>query len=59
MGLAFDTAWQILMVTEGELVSPVRAERTREALALRIITLVQLGERDVLRLHDDALAHVR
>jgi len=54
MGLAFDTAWQVLMGTQSGLVSPLRAEETREALALRIITLAELGERDVFRLHDDA-----
>jgi hypothetical protein len=59
MGLAFDTAWQMLMVTGSELVSSFRAEATREALALRIITLAKLGERDVFRLRDDAIAHVR
>jgi hypothetical protein len=59
MGLAFDTAWQVLLVTGSELVSSFRAEETREALALRIITLTKLGERDVFRLHDDAIAHVR
>ncbi len=59
MGLAFDTARQVLLVTGSELVSSFRAEETREVLALRIITLAQLGERDVFRLHDDAIAHVR
>jgi hypothetical protein len=49
MGLAFDTAWQVLLVTGSELVSSFRAEETREVLALRIITLAQLGERDVFR----------
>jgi hypothetical protein len=59
MELAFDTAWQVLLVTASELVSSFRAEETREVLARRIITLTQLGERDVFRLHDDAIAHVR
>jgi hypothetical protein len=59
MGLAFDTAWQVLLVTGSEPVSSFRAEETREVLARRIITLTQLGERNVFRLHDDAIAHVR
>jgi hypothetical protein len=58
MGLAFDTAWQVLLVKGSEL-SSFRAEETREVLARRIITLTQRGERDVFRLHDDAIAHVR
>jgi hypothetical protein len=29
MGLAFDTAWQVLLVTGSELVSSFRAEETR------------------------------
>jgi hypothetical protein len=59
MGLAFDTAWQRLIVSGSDLVSSFRAEKTREALALRIIHLVSLGERDIIRLRDDAIAHVQ
>jgi hypothetical protein len=34
------------------------AEATRELLALRIIEIAQLGERDPRRLRDDALAYL-
>ena len=59
MGLAFDTAWQALVASGSGLVASFRAETTREALALRIIDAVQLGEHDVARLRDDAIAHVQ
>jgi hypothetical protein len=58
MLLAFHTAYRELLVSGSELVGSFRAEATREALALRIIDLAQAGERDVVRLRDEALAYV-
>jgi len=58
MGLAFDSAWQKLLVSGTHLASSVYAAATREALAMHIIDLAQTGERDVNRLRDDAVAFV-
>jgi hypothetical protein len=59
MGLAFNTAWQKLLVSGTHLASSIYAAATREALAMRIIDLAKRGERDVNRLRDDAVAHVK
>jgi hypothetical protein len=59
MGVAFDSAWYKLLVSGSALTASFRAEHTREALALRIITRARMGERDVTRLQDDAVAHVK
>jgi predicted ABC-type transport system involved in lysophospholipase L1 biosynthesis ATPase subunit len=58
MGLAFDTAWQKLLVSGTVLASSGYAEATRGALAMHIIDLAKRGERDVNRLRDDAVAFV-
>jgi hypothetical protein len=58
MGLAFDSAWQRLLVSGSHLASPGYADATREALAMHIIELAKDGERDVSRLRDDAVAFV-
>jgi hypothetical protein len=59
MGLAFDTAWQRLLLVSGtRLASPACADATREALAMHIIELVKTGVRDVSCLRDDAVAFV-
>ena len=58
MGLAFDTAWQKLLVSGSALASSGYADATREALAMHIIDLAQGGERNVARLRDDAVAFV-
>ncbi len=58
MGLAFDTAWQKLLVSGSELASSGYADATREALAMHIIDVAKTGERDVTRLRDDAVAFV-
>ena len=58
MGLAFDSAWQKLLVSGTHLASSGYADATREALALHIIELAKRGERDVNRLRDDAVAFV-
>ena len=59
MGVAIDRAWYQLMVSGSALAASWRAEHTREALASRIIASARMGERDVDRLRDDALAYVR
>jgi hypothetical protein len=58
MGLAFDGAWQKLLVSGTYLASSVYADATRDALAMRIIDLAKTDERDVSRLRDDAVAFV-
>ena len=58
MGLAFDTAWQKLLVSGTPIASSPYANATREALAIRIVDLAKSGERDVNRLRDDAVALV-
>jgi hypothetical protein len=58
MGLAFDTAWQKLLVSGTHLASSAYADATREALAMYIIDLAKRGERDVSRLRDDAVTFV-
>jgi hypothetical protein len=58
MGLAFDTAWQKLLVSGTRLASSAYAGATREALAMHIIDHAKTGVRDVNRLRDDAVAFV-
>jgi len=58
LGLAFDTAWQKLLVSGTPIASSPYANATREALAIRIVDLAKTGERDVNRLRDDAVAFV-
>jgi hypothetical protein len=58
MGLAFNSAWQELLMSSPSLASSAYADATREALAMRIIDIAQRGERDVNRLRDDAVAFV-
>jgi hypothetical protein len=58
LGLAFDTAWQKLLVSGSALASSGYADVTREALAMRIIDLANHGEHDVNRLRDNAVAFV-
>jgi hypothetical protein len=58
MGLAFNAAWQKLLLSGTHLASSVYADATREALAMHIIDLAKRGERDVNRLQDDAVAFV-
>jgi hypothetical protein len=55
---AFDTAWQMLKTSGSVLAADYRAARTRELLAKRIIEVAREGERDPIRLADDALAHL-
>jgi hypothetical protein len=58
MSLAFDNAWQELLISGKHLASSAYADATREALAMHIIDLAKRGERDVNRLRDDAVAFV-
>jgi hypothetical protein len=59
MGVALDSAWYKLLVSGSALTASWRAEHTREELASQIVASAQLGERDVERLCDVALAHVQ
>jgi hypothetical protein len=58
MGLAFEGAWQELLMSSTGLVSSANADATREALAMHIVDIAQRGERDVNRLRDNAVAFV-
>jgi hypothetical protein len=55
---AFDSAWQTLRTSGNVLAADYRAASTRELLAKRIIETARRGERDPVRLADDALAHL-
>ncbi len=55
---AFDTTWQMLKTSGNVLAANYRAASTRELLAKRIIETARLGERDPIRLVDDALSHL-
>jgi hypothetical protein len=53
---AFDQAWKAVQDSGVSVPSGAHSEATRERLALRIIEIAQLGERDPKRLRDEALA---
>ena len=53
---AFDEAWKAVQASGVALEG--RAEAVRELLALRIIEMAELGERDPHRLRDDALLYL-
>ena len=55
---AFDEAWKAAQHSEPALSSGAHAEAVRELLALRIIEMAQLGERDPNRLRDDAVLYL-
>ena len=55
---AFDQAWQAVEKSGICFSSDVYKNATREVLALRIIEIAQLGERDPNRLRDDALLYL-
>ena len=55
---AFDQAWKAVEDTGVCFASEVYKNATRELLALRIIEIAQLGERDPNRLRDDALLYL-
>jgi hypothetical protein len=56
MGTALDSAWSAL--TPGE-TAPHKRKWAREVLALRITEGVNGGERDIRRLREDALSHLK
>lgn len=55
---AFDEAWQSLQKSSVSFKPDGQAEATRERLAMRIVEMAALGERDKRRLRDDALVHL-
>jgi hypothetical protein len=55
---AFEEAWRAVQASGASVMSDGQAEATRELLALRIIEIAQLGERDLHSLRDDALVYL-
>jgi len=55
---AFDKAWTAVQDSGVSFASNSHSEATREFLALRIMEMAQLGERDNDRLRDDAILHL-
>ena len=55
---AFDQAWKAVEESGVCFASDTYRNATREILALRIIEIAQLGERDPNRLRDDALLYL-
>jgi hypothetical protein len=55
---AFDQAWKAVQDSGAPSASEGQVSATRERLALRIIEIAQLGERDPNRLRDDALLYL-
>jgi hypothetical protein len=53
-----DCAWKSVQESGVSFPSEAHANATRELLALRIIDIAQLGERDPARLRDDALLYL-
>ena len=59
LAAAFENAWNSLMAGGDRFADPLNAAHSREVLAKRIIKMAQRGERDSIRLCDDALAYLR
>jgi hypothetical protein len=55
---ALEKAWQSLQAGGADFASLAQADATRELLALRIVEMAKLGERDQRRLSEDALIHL-
>ena len=55
---AFDQAWKAVQDSGAPFASEGQASATREQLALRIIEVAQVGERDPNRLRNDALLYL-
>ena len=55
---AFDQAWKAVQDSGATVAPGAHSEATLELLALRIIEIAQLGERDPNRLRDDALLYL-
>jgi hypothetical protein len=58
MGVAFDSAWQVLEASGNIFNSHFTADWARKTIATRIINMALRGERDPDRLSDDALAYL-
>jgi hypothetical protein len=58
MGVAFDSAWQVLEASGKFFNSHFTADWARKTIATRIIDMALRGERDPARLSDDALAYL-
>jgi hypothetical protein len=56
LAAAFEAAWETIVRSGSFLATEERASETREKLAKRIIATASGGERDKVRLVDDALA---
>src|SRR5450759_1910228 len=56
---ASENAWEYMTARGERFAVPLKAALSREVLAKRIIELAQRGERDSIRLCDDALAYLR
>jgi hypothetical protein len=54
MGEAFTVAWELLKGSTAQ----AEAEQVRQSLALRIIDAGEAGERDPIKLSQDAIAHL-
>ena len=59
LAAAFENAWKSVTARGDRFADPLKAAQSREVLAKRIIELAQHGERDSIRLCDDALAYLR
>ena len=55
---AFDSAWETVKLSGAPDMVDGKADWARETLGLRIIETAQKGERDPIRLQEDALAHL-
>jgi hypothetical protein len=55
---AFDKAWKTIESSGASFATNGHAAATRELLALRIIDMARLGERDEGQLRDDALDYL-
>jgi hypothetical protein len=59
LAAAFENAWKSVTARGDRFADPLKAAHSREVLAKRVIELAQRGERDSIRLCDDALAYLR
>jgi hypothetical protein len=57
LSAAFYDAWKLIQESGATFASPAHAEEARVTIAKYIIEAAKLGERDQLRLRDDALAY--
>ena len=55
---AFEQAWKAVQASGAPFTPEGHMNATRERLALRIIEIAQVGERDPNRLRDDALLYL-